>query len=269
MFGFKKTSRGSELEAIIKELQSIFVKIQINSNVEESLKNKFLSLVQFRLKQELVLLKIEEKVVEEVTTLILKIFESYLHKDSINNFWNTFNIELTKLEELGNLPSFVHNSGSDLKSIFLITHDSSEMNDVVRSIYKRINLLSLKLVSEVSENDLSRVDYYMKRIKDEFTHVFFLTLHSIGEYPELKREIYNIYSYLDSITQIFKKIPNISNDDIELFYSFEDKSNNFFDKYGGIVIGGVSIAYIVRGCCFANLLNIDLEQLQKLVQNKI
>ena len=91
----------------------------------------------------------------------------------------------------------------------------------------KIDLLSSKLVSEVSENDLSRVDYYMKRIKDEFTHVFFLTLHSIEEYPELKREIYKIYSYLDSITQIFKKIPNITNDDIELFYSFNDKTTDF------------------------------------------
>ena len=263
MFGLKNTRRGSELEKIIKELQSIFVKIQINSNVEGSLKNRFRNLVLFNFKTQLTLLRIEERVVEEVTVLIINIFELYLQKDSINNFWNTFNIELTTLEELGNSPSFVHNSGSDLKSIFLITHDNSNMNDVVRSIYKRINLLSSELILEVSQEKLSRVDYSMKRIKDEFTHVFFLTLHSIEEYPELKKEIYNIYSYLDSITQIFKKIPNISNEDMELCYSFDDKSNNFFDKYGGIVIGGVSIGYIVRGCCFTNLLNIDLEQLQK------
>lgn len=263
MFGLRSTSRGSELEKIIKELQSIFVKIQINLDVEENVKNRFRSLVIFNFKNQLILLKIDNNLVEEVTTLILNIFELYLQKDSINDFWNTFNIELHKLEELGNSESFVHNSGFDLKSIFLITHDNSEMKDVIRSIAKRITVVSSELVSQVSQRNVSRVDYYIKRIKDEFTHVFFLTLHSIGEYPELKKDIYNIYSYLDSITQIFKNIPNVSDKDIELFYSFNDKTTDFFNRFGGIVIGGVSIGYIVRGCCFANLLNIDLEQLQK------
>lgn len=262
MFGVTSTKRGKKLESVIHYLRTIFANIQIQEkksksqqNIEE-LKNQFIKLVEFRLENELKLLKISAQNSQAITSKIINIL-NYFVSSSLNFSWELFDIKVEELEQEGNSLGFTFHLGSDLKSIFLIQNDSSEMEEIMTLLFQNIEHLSRELSSQIQESNNKHVDFFMKRIRDELTHVFHLAIRSIETENSLKNEIPHIYTYLDIISDTFRHIHELNEDDIDEFKSLGDEIDDFFNKFGGVVVGKVSVGFIVRDCCFEHLLDIN------------
>ncbi|MFP4401773.1 MAG: hypothetical protein ACLFPL_00940 [Candidatus Nanoarchaeia archaeon] len=268
MFGIKSTKRGEQIENLIHDLRTIFTNIQIQLKTRDSeqeiqkLKEQFIKLSGFRLKNELELLKVSTESTQLILSKMVDIFEYFVSKNEYFQ-WELFDKKLDELEYLGNNLGFTFNLGSDLKSIFLVQYDSSEMEKIMTLLYERIENLSRELSSQIQESNNRYVDFYMNRITSEITHVFHLAIHSVEIPKSLKQEIYHIYTYLGEIREIYRHIDNLNEDDINKFNSLRDKLDEFFHKFGGIVVGKISIGFIVRECCFEHLLNINVELIKQ------
>lgn len=240
------TDNYKKFELVINDLRTIFTRIQIrdeNKNLEDLISG-FIGITNFRLKNILcLLLRINEENTNRLISKILEILDYYIRENDNFN-WEEFDKKIQELEGFGNDSGFVFYLGSDLKSIFLIKYETKEMNATITKIYENLE----KLSREVPETNVHLINSYFYRIKNNLGRFLFLVFNfnQISENLD-KRDFYNMYMNLELVYKCYLE-------DTKIPSSVEEFMEHFFEKYGGILIGEVSIGFIIVECCFNHLL---------------
>lgn len=232
MFNPKKTKIENETEKVIEELRIIFTKIFHEEEREKlnRLKSQFTSLSNFRLKNNLKLLEIDDSNVDTIISKILIIFNSIITSSKTIDFLKEFNSEIYELENYGNKLSSSFNLGTDLKSIFSFELEIKELEDVLIQMYENIGTQIRSLSNCVVEKSSIDKDSILQ-IKTELNYLFFILHNSTQFRGDYRRDFVELYSRFENIDSILSKPQDIGENKIQKLEELDDKIGIFLRKY--------------------------------------